>query len=129
MYFSIYSPYKDTPEDINPSCFCIICLDELTGDTIMTFRTIAKQNNKNTNCLCNCYCHDSCMKSWIEKQNSCPICRKKMVVYNNINEKRIKQLRFIFTMFGYIKQIVHFILYFGFIYCIVEFKLYSNSYN
>ena len=86
MYYSTYSPYTDSL-DVIPyyNCMCIICLDDLNGnfDSIMTFRDIIVQSNKNTYCSCNCYCHDGCMTTWIEKNNSCPICRTKIIDYNN----------------------------------------------
>jgi hypothetical protein len=45
---------------------CIICFDDFTTLDICEL-----------NCSCiNKFYHEKCLKSWIEKKSSCPICRK-----------------------------------------------------
>jgi hypothetical protein len=45
---------------------CIICFDDFTNLDICEL-----------NCSCiNKFYHEKCLKSWIEKKSSCPICRK-----------------------------------------------------
>lgn len=47
---------------------CIICFEEFTNSDICEL-----------DCSClNKFYHEKCLKSWIEKKSSCPICRKYM---------------------------------------------------
>lgn len=47
---------------------CIICFENFVDSDICEL---------NCNCL-NKFYHETCLKTWIEKKNSCPICRKYM---------------------------------------------------
>lgn len=56
---------KNSHKNSNP---CIICFEEFKDNDVCEL-----------NCSClNKFYHEKCLRTWIEKKNSCPICRKYM---------------------------------------------------
>jgi hypothetical protein len=61
---------------------CGICLNTEKYSTIFKLKDIV-----NNSCLCNTYFHKECLVKWINKNNSCPICRKNIQInFNNYYE-------------------------------------------
>lgn len=69
LFFQFLKSKKETMKNKhNNSSPCIICFEELDDSNICEL-----------NCSClNKFYHENCLKKWIEKKNSCPICRKYM---------------------------------------------------
>lgn len=58
--------------------WCIICwLPSQENSIILKMKDY---HNINTICDCNPTFHYSCLKEWIDKTSSCPICRKKITI-------------------------------------------------
>lgn len=74
MYYSTFDPYNET---CSIKQTCMICWE--SDDMSIEFGSIYKNTRK---CKCKGYSHPSCIKVWISKNNSCPVCRSK--VYKNI---------------------------------------------
>jgi len=84
MYFQIYNhfdndetnyTYKETNQmrDI-----CIVCLensDKKLSDSSFLYSENLKLEKI---CSCECFIHQTCLDPWLYKNESCPICRKKM---------------------------------------------------
>lgn len=67
----------------NTSKECIICW-ELSGKYTPVKRM--KEYSYINNCNCNAFFHDNCLKIWLLKKSSCPICRKKIYINNDKND-------------------------------------------
>jgi hypothetical protein len=89
-YFSdnteIQQSYKDIDNDND--LLCVICLSQPTDCN----QLISLQDNNQyiINCLCNVHLHNTCLKTWVDKASSCPICRKKisinkLMLHENVN--------------------------------------------
>jgi len=57
------SEYKDKDKDKEEDDFCSICLEEYQG------------NDKISTLDCTHFYHTDCITMWINKDNSCPLCR------------------------------------------------------
>lgn len=97
MYYIIYSSddtqqlfmYEDyiknnpidenVEKDIKQEHLCLICWsNENLNDPLFTIKEF---ENYIFTCNCNVLIHAHCLSEWIQKTNSCPICRK--YIYNN----------------------------------------------
>ena len=58
---------------------CCICLNTEYESSIYRLKDVIS-----TNCLCNGYFHKECLVKWLNKKNSCPICRSIIPIqFNN----------------------------------------------
>jgi hypothetical protein len=84
MYFTTFNHYDDDNIDIyidrhNDTDMCLICWEPST-----TNNNICKMTSSVFNlyfyksCTCNASFHHPCLLKWINKTNSCPICRSKI---------------------------------------------------
>ncbi len=69
--------FDDDSENDSEIDYCVICLDKLEPST--HFKSI----DYKTYCNCKPVVHTTCLNMWIERSNSCVICRKTMFKYNN----------------------------------------------
>lgn len=92
MYGIIYtsSQYYDNNTQLDPlveledsNKECIICW--LPSNKDIPVKSMKEYLYFNSNCKCNVYFHDNCFKTWLTKESSCPICRKKISVNINVN--------------------------------------------
>lgn len=66
---------------------CIICLEE----TEETMNILVDRYNMKRNCKCNCSIHEECLLKWLDREISCPICKKEIewdIIKNNVVVKR-----------------------------------------
>ena len=61
---------------------CLICYNNISNYLII-------QNKYSFNCECYKLFHEECLQIWYEKNNTCPICKKKYI-YKNNNSKLFK---------------------------------------
>lgn len=91
MYFQIYN-HLDSDNNFSESennnvenCNnyeCIICLEKNSKKFAIIKLTNAlikneKEDSLEKNCLCESFIHQYCLNKWVEKSESCPICREK----------------------------------------------------
>ncbi len=71
--------YKSEDEDENEN-ECLICwLPNSKNDSLKNIKAFSFIVS---NCNCNALFHKTCLKDWIIKSSSCPICRKEMTIKN-----------------------------------------------
>lgn len=97
MYYLTYDPYDEKYDmflrDIikredetfqnnnkNNSEECIICLEN--SSILNEVHCLQLTNIIHITCQCNVFIHDKCLEKWVNKYNSCPICR---TPYNILN--------------------------------------------
>lgn len=71
---------------------CSICLEENNEKYIFTkgYTCYKEEECYSIQCKCNIYVHDDCMRLWINKQLTCPICLK--ALRNNKIRDELKEL-------------------------------------
>lgn len=107
MYFTTFNHYDDDNIDIynnitdyNIMETCLICWDpSTTNNKISKMKQLMSSSIYYTHCSCNAYFHKDCLFQWINKTNSCPICRFEFDF--NINET----YPFTFNIFSIFKLI------------------------
>lgn len=87
MLFRVCEHYDDTQQIIqHQDNECFICFEyETCNENKPT--SLQKQQLYFNNCLCNGSVHNCCLKIWLEKNKSCPICR--INVFENTNRRMI----------------------------------------
>jgi cbb3-type cytochrome oxidase subunit 3 len=116
---------------------CFICFEYKTS---FEFRptNLQKQQIYFNNCICNGSVHNSCLKIWFDKNNSCPICRINVVENNKVTIIIRNYVPwgieiYLLAKNSYIRFIKFFlvILFFHtFIYfCLIAFKLKKSQHN
>lgn len=77
---------------------CAICLEENDQKHIFTkgYTFIKEEECYSIRCDCNIYIHDECMRLWLEKQLTCPICIEPLK--NNKIRDELKEL-YLFEIF------------------------------
>lgn len=85
MIFMVYEPYDDNfmkePEVKYDDCF--ICLQLKIEDEEITIK-LNEQTLYINECTCNSSVHNLCLKKWVDRYYSCPICRKRIIrIINN----------------------------------------------
>jgi hypothetical protein len=142
MYFGTCTVYDDEIiinlydiSYINTNSECLICLDDtmiIASDGFdKTFR-IKDNTNIITTCNCNGTYHNKCLTNWLNKSQSCPICRKDIFIYSPSNKyfKICKKIcKNTITIFiRTINLIIYLLLWFLFLhYCITI--LYTIIFN
>lgn len=86
MYSICYTSSEKYEDDTNvikddeTNNICLICWVPSVDNSIVL--KMKEYPNIITICNCNAEFHSSCLEEWIEKTHSCPICRKKITIYN-----------------------------------------------
>ena len=88
MIFRVYEHYNDDYENIFQEHIfqeqyndCFICF-EYKNDFENNSTTLRKQQLYFSNCNCDGAIHNNCLKFWLDKNQSCPICRNIIIVKN-----------------------------------------------
>jgi len=85
MIFMVYEPYNDIFY-VKPDFYvksdakldeCFICLQLKIEDEEITIK-LTEQTFYINECTCNSSVHKLCLKKWVDRYYSCPICRKKI---------------------------------------------------
>jgi hypothetical protein len=95
MYFTTFNHYDDDNIDIyinktNDTDMCLICWEQST-----TNNNICKMTSSVFNlyfyksCTCNASFHHPCLLKWINKTNSCPICRSKIQRHTDDDDEKL----------------------------------------
>lgn len=83
MFFCICEHYDDNQQDIKENYNeCFICFEYKT-DLENKPLNLLNQKFYLINCACNPPVHKHCLKIWIDRNKSCPICRTEIVENNN----------------------------------------------
>lgn len=95
MYFSVFSSseyysYEDITNNISidKNELCLICW--LPQEEQNEIKLLSEFSHIKPNCKCKPKLHSTCIKDWIKKSETCPICRAKMNIiifttnYDNI---------------------------------------------
>lgn len=100
----IQQSYNDNENDL----LCVICLSQPTDYNKLIH--LQDVNQYIINCVCNVQLHNNCLKTWVDKTFSCPICRKHITI-NHIIINQLKSYKNINLVVLYIKyscfQILH----------------------
>lgn len=106
MYYTLYTSsdyFEKTLEEDDNLKICLICwLPNKNKDIVKNMKDFPYIL---TTCDCNALFHNNCFKEWINKSNSCPICRKSITInylYNYNISQNIKLVLFYFFFFNYI---------------------------
>jgi hypothetical protein len=104
-YFQIHNHLEFEPiffeknEDLLKDGVCVICLEETnTKLSMCSFLNLENVSLKKI-CSCDCLVHQKCLNPWLYKNQSCPICRKKMsssVILQNTPQTAIQIVVIIF---------------------------------
>lgn len=65
-----------TKEELENTDICIICRDDMVLNGTGTPRSVPKK------LPCGHILHDGCIRSWLERSNACPTCRKEVIPSN-----------------------------------------------
>jgi hypothetical protein len=134
MYYSIYTSDENEQlylynnlinKNINQEKFCIICWSK--GETNDQLYFIKDFNKYIVSCNCNVLMHFNCLHEWIEKTNSCPICRKDINLQDK-NDVFFIQFKLYLTAYRYtlgLFRFVSFISILNFIWLII-FNIYFD---
>lgn len=127
MLFRVCEHYDDNytivEEQIND---CFICFEYKIDNEN---RPISLQTQKLyfNNCVCDGAIHNCCLKIWIDKNNSCPICRVNIIESNNTTIIFYNYIPFGIRIYMYIQSMsIRFFRFFTFIlflYAIIDFYL------
>lgn len=82
MIYRVCEHYDDNPEIIQEKYNeCFICFEYKIDNETKPI-TLQKQQLYFNNCTCNSSVHNSCLKIWVIKNKSCPICRINVIENN-----------------------------------------------
>ena len=89
MYFTTFNHYDDDDnidiyKENDVFDLCLICWDN--NNNICKMKALLYSSIYYTSCTCNGNFHHTCLMKWINKTNSCPICRIKLKNRINYNE-------------------------------------------
>jgi len=84
MLFRVYEHYYYNDEiDYNESPQeCLVCLEFEIDNGMKSISLNDYLYNKS--CNCNAWIHESCLTSWLKKNNKCPICRIQIMEKNKL---------------------------------------------
>lgn len=106
--------YEQLQEDENIK-ICIICwLPDIKNDSM---KNLKKFSYISSSCDCNPLLHQKCLKNWITKSCSCPICRKIM---------KINNFRFFLTN---THLVFFYIFFFNYLSCLLQISNYVSFVN
>jgi len=81
MYFSTISSYDDEITEITDDEKCLICWETSTNcNNLIKMNSLHLFSSFYKSCNCNCIIHSHCLLEWINRQESCPICRNEIEI-------------------------------------------------
>jgi hypothetical protein len=93
MYFSTISSYDDEVIKIADDEKCLICWEISTNrNNLIKMNSLHLFSSFYKSCNCNCIVHSDCLLEWINKQQSCPICRSEIEI--DISDKNKNKFRY-----------------------------------
>lgn len=127
MYFPVFDPYDDNHNFSNNDELCLICWENESTEIVIPFK---KFHQYPTHCQCNGQFHLSCIEEWIKINNSCPICREKIIDLNACEHSVIIIINTCTLIIKTIRSILLFfqfcILITIFVYFIIFYSTYRN---
>jgi len=123
MLFILCEHYDETDnlyDNIKKECF--ICLEDISVNELNKNK-LNSQNLFIKNCLCDGFVHNNCLKKWFDKNRSCPICRKLVVIKNCVYIIVINYIPFGNLIYHLSFQIARICLFFIFTYPLLEFYI------
>lgn len=106
MLFRLCEHYDDPIYQDKIQCYneCFICLEgkidsENNPSTLKTHKLYID------NCTCNASVHIECLKIWIDKNKSCPICRIHVIENNNATTIVFNYIHFGISIYNFTKKI------------------------
>jgi hypothetical protein len=115
MYFSTFSSYnslsdEDTIEndiDIDENDICIICW--LPSNEKNTIVRLNDYYTITTTCKCNPKIHSLCFNDWIQRTQTCPICRKNILIHiQYLTNNSVHTFTYIFVFFNFATRVMRF---------------------
>jgi hypothetical protein len=81
MYFSTISSYDDDITEITYDEKCLICWETATDcNNLIKMNSLHLFSSFYKSCYCNCIIHSDCLLEWVNKKQSCPICRNEIKI-------------------------------------------------
>jgi hypothetical protein len=81
MYFSTISSYDDEITEIADDEKCLICWETASNcNNLIKMNSLHLFSSFYKSCNCNCIIHSDCLLEWVNKQQSCPICRNEIEI-------------------------------------------------
>jgi hypothetical protein len=92
MYFSTISSYDNEIVEIIDHEKCLICWETATNsNNLIKMNSLHLFSSFYKSCSCNCIIHSDCLLEWVNKKQSCPICRNEIEIdVSNKNEYKFK---------------------------------------
>ena len=89
MYFTTFNHDDDANDDtLYDGELCLICWEpHTTNNYIYKMKTAISIFSYHTSCTCNGKFHHDCLLKWIYMSQSCPICRIKIDIVDDNDEK------------------------------------------
>jgi hypothetical protein len=88
---------------------CFICFEYKNDDGILPIN-LKDQELYLNQCICNGSVHNQCLKIWIYKNKSCPICRIKIIEANKMTIFIYTYMPCVINVYIYIKKISTYVL-------------------
>jgi hypothetical protein len=138
MIFRVCEHYSEEliyKENCDKECF--ICFETKSSQGFKTIN-LTEQTIYLHNCRCNGPIHNECLQLWFNMNESCPICRNKMIERNNATIVVFYYLPYGISFYFFIKnvtlKILHIMLIFLFLHRLIElcfiiktrYKLYDD---
>jgi hypothetical protein len=112
MYFNIFSLFNYSKREVDDTIDCFICF--MPYEPNNPIKMLSEFSHIIQKCKCNTNIHLLCLNNWIQKTQSCPICRTKF-----IQTKQSKSINYIVCI---INIYVFIILFYNLFICIFIFK-------
>ena len=94
MYFSTISSYDDEITEIIGDEKCLICWETATNcNNLIKMNSLHLFSSFYKSCDCNSIIHSDCLLEWVNKQQSCPICRNEIEIDVSDKNKYKTQLQ------------------------------------
>ena len=127
MFFCICEHYDDNQPIIKENYNeCFICF-EYKIDSEMEPINLLSQKFYLNNCACNASVHNYCLKIWIDKHKSCPICRTCIIERSNTAIIIFNYIPYGIKIYAFIKNLsIRFIKLLSvilFLYAIIDFSI------
>ena len=119
MFYRVFEHYDDNlcARDFDNECF--ICF-EYKSDNGMIPINLQIQRLYLNHCKCKGQVHNHCLKTWFDKNKTCPICRIKAIEHNNATIVIHTYIPWSISIYSYTKEmslnilrIISFVLFFS----------------
>lgn len=132
MFYRLCEHY-DSNSQIYKSQFdndCFICFEYKNDHGIIPIN-LKDQRLYLNQCICNGSVHDECLKIWVYKNKTCPICRIKIIEFDNTTVFLYTYIPCMVNVYIFIKKIwlyiIRFITIILFIFVLMDFYIIMNT--